>query len=95
MAVVQLVNSITLRAMFLAGAALIREREHGTIEHLLVIPLTSTEIMLAKIWANGIVIVVATTLSWRLVVQWGLGLAIAGSLALFVAGVVIYLLWTL
>jgi ABC-2 type transport system permease protein len=91
MAVVQLINSITLIAMFLAGAALIREREHGTIEHLLVMPLTPTEIMLAKIWANGLVIVVATTLSLRLVVQWGLGLAIAGSMALFVAGVIIYL----
>src|SRR5262249_32030387 len=91
MAVVQLINSITLLAMFLAGAALIREREHGTIEHLLVMPLTPTEIMLAKIWANGLVIVVATTLSLRLVVQWGLGLAIAGSLALFVVGVAIYL----
>jgi ABC-2 type transport system permease protein len=91
MAVVQLVNSITLIAMFLAGAALIREREHGTIEHLLVMPLTPTEIMLAKIWANGLVIVVAAALSLRLVVQGWLGLAIAGSMALFVAGVVIYL----
>jgi ABC-2 type transport system permease protein len=91
MAVVQLINSITLLAMFLAGAAFIREREHGTIEHLLVMPLTPTEIMLAKIWANGLVIAVATTLSLRFVVQWGLGLAIAGSLALFVAGVVLYL----
>ena len=54
-------------------------------------PLTPTEIMLAKIWANGLVIVVATTLSLRFVVQWGLGLAIAGSMALFVAGVVVYL----
>jgi ABC-2 type transport system permease protein len=91
MAVVQLINSITLIAMFLAGAALIREREHGTIEHLLVMPLTPTEIMLAKIWANGLVIVVAAALSLRLVVQGWLGLAIAGSMALFVAGVVIYL----
>ena len=91
MAVVQLVNSITILAMFLAGAALIREREHGTIEHLLVMPLTPTEIMLAKIWANGLVIVGATVLSLRLVVQGGLGLVIAGSMALFVAGVVIYL----
>ena len=91
MAVVQLVNSITLIAMFLAGAALIREREHGTIEHLLVMPLTPTEIMLAKIWANGLVIVVAATLSLRLVVQGWLGLSIAGSMALFVAGVVVYL----
>jgi ABC-2 type transport system permease protein len=91
MAVVQLMNSITLIAMFLAGAALIREREHGTLEHLLVMPLTPTEIMLAKIWANGLVIVVAAALSLRLVVQGWLGLAIAGSMALFVAGVVIYL----
>jgi ABC-2 type transport system permease protein len=90
-AVVQLINSITLIAMFLAGAALIREREHGTIEHLLVMPLTPTEIMLAKIWANGLVIVVAAALSLRLVVQGWLGLAIAGSIALFVAGVAIYL----
>jgi ABC-2 type transport system permease protein len=91
MAVVQLINSITLIAMFLAGAALIREREHGTIEHLLVMPLTPTEIMLAKIWANGLVIVVAAALSLRLVVQGWLGMAIAGSIALFVAGVAIYL----
>jgi ABC-2 type transport system permease protein len=91
MAVVQLLNSITLIAMFLAGAALIREREHGTIEHLLVMPLTPTEIMLAKIWANGLVIVIAAALSLRLVVQGWLGLSIAGSMALFVAGVVIYL----
>jgi ABC-2 type transport system permease protein len=91
MAVVQLINSITLIAMFLAGAALIREREHGTIEHLLVMPLTPTEIMLAKIWANGLVIVVAASLSLRLVAQGWLGLSIAGSMALFVAGVVIYL----
>jgi ABC-2 type transport system permease protein len=91
MAVVQLINSITLIAMFLAGAALIREREHGTIELLLVMPLTPTEIMLAKIWANGMVIVVAATLSLRLVVQGLMGLSIAGSIALFVTGLVIYL----
>ena len=54
-------------------------------------PLTSTEIMLAKIWANGLVIVVATALSLRLVVQAWLGLAIAGSMTLFVGGVAIYL----
>jgi ABC-2 type transport system permease protein len=75
----------------LLGAALIREREHGTIEHLLVMPLTPTEILLAKVWANGLVIVVATSLSLRLVVQWWLELPIVGSISLFLAGVVIYL----
>ena len=90
-AVMQIINNITLLAMFLTGAALIREREHGTIEHLLVMLLTPTEIMLAKIWANGLVIVVAASLSLRLVVKGWLGLSIAGSMTLFVAGVVLYL----
>jgi ABC-2 type transport system permease protein len=91
MAVMQIINNITMLAMFLTGAAIIREREHGTIEHLLVMPLTPTEVMLAKVWANGLVIVVAATLSLRLIVQWILELPIAGSIPLFVSGVVIYL----
>jgi ABC-2 type transport system permease protein len=90
-ALMQVVNNITLLAIFLTGAALIREREHGTIEHLLVMPLTPAEIMLAKIWANGLVVVVAASLSLKLMVQGVLGVPIAGSLPLFVAGEVVYL----
>lgn len=89
--VMQLVNMITLLAIILSGAALIREREHGTIEHLLVMPLTPAEIMIAKVWANGLVIVIAATLSLKLVIQGLLGVPIAGSIPLFVAGMVIYL----
>jgi ABC-2 type transport system permease protein len=48
-AVVQLINNITMLAIVLTGAALIREREHGTIEHLLVMPVTALEIMTSKI----------------------------------------------
>lgn len=91
MAVMQIINNITMLAMFLTGAAIIREREHGTIEHLLVMPLTPTEVMLAKVWANGLVIVVAASLSLRVIVQWMLDLPIAGSVPLFIGGVVIYL----
>jgi ABC-2 type transport system permease protein len=47
--VMELINSITLLSIVLTGAALIREREHGTIEHLLVMPLTPFEIMMAKV----------------------------------------------
>jgi len=89
--VMQLVNMITLLAIMLSGAALIREREHGTIEHLLVMPLTPAEIMIAKVWANGLVIVIAATLSLKLVIQGLLDVPIAGSIPLFVAGMVIYL----
>lgn len=89
--VMQVVNSVTMLALFLAGAAVIREREHGTLEHLLAMPLRPSEIMLAKIWSNSLVIVSAAVLSLILVIKGVLGVPIAGSLMLFAGGVAIYL----
>ncbi len=89
--VMQVVNNITMLALFLAGAALIREREHGTIEHLLVMPLRPIEIMLAKVWANGLVIAAVALLSLRFVVAGLLQVPIAGSYALFLSGTAVYL----
>ena len=91
LAVMQIVNMITLLGILLTGAALIREREHGTIEHLLVMPLTAAEIMLAKIWANGLVILVAASLSLLLVVKGVLGAPGVGSPGLVVLGLAVYL----
>lgn len=90
-AVMQLINNVTMMAVILTGAALIREREHGTIEHLLVMPVTPTEIMLAKIWANGMAIVTAAVLSLLVVVQGLLQVPLAGSLPLFIFGTALYL----
>ncbi|MDY8959957.1 hypothetical protein UZR36_23365, partial [Escherichia coli] len=39
------------------GSALIREREHGTVEHLLVMPITPFEIMMAKVWSMGLLVI--------------------------------------
>ncbi len=64
------------------GAALIREREHGTLEHLLVMLLIPFEVMAAKVWANGLVVLVCTALSLRLVVQRA-GVFIVGSTPCF------------
>jgi ABC-2 type transport system permease protein len=89
--VMELISNITMLSVVLTGAALIREREHGTIEHLLVMPLTSFEIMLAKIWANALVIVFATALSLWLVVERLLAIPIAGSVPLYLVGVALYL----
>ncbi len=89
-AVMQVINNITMLSVTLTGAALIREREHGTIEHLLVMPVTPIEIMLAKIWANGLVIVVAAISSLIVVVERLLGVPVAGSVSLFVAAAVLY-----
>jgi ABC-2 type transport system permease protein len=91
MAVMQIVGNITMLSLILSGAAVIREREHGTIEHLLVMPVTPAEIMLAKIWANGIVIVAAALLSLVVVVQGFLDVTIAGSTTLFVLGAALFL----
>jgi ABC-2 type transport system permease protein len=89
--VMALTNNITLMAILLTGAALIREREHGTIEHLLVMPLRPIEIMLAKVWANGLVVVLVASLSLQLIVQGALAVPIAGSITLYLSVAVIYL----
>ncbi|WP_112663451.1 ABC transporter permease [Microvirga flavescens] len=88
--VMQVINNITILSIILSGAALIREREHGTIEHLLVMPVTPLEIMLSKILANGLVIVTAASLSLLVIVERLLGVPIAGSIPLFIAGAIIY-----
>jgi ABC-2 type transport system permease protein len=90
-AINQVINNISILAIFLTGAAVLREREHGNIEHLLVMPLTPFELMFAKIWANGLVVVVAAMVSLFLVVKGALGVPIAGSVLLFLAGLVVYL----
>jgi ABC-2 type transport system permease protein len=92
--VVQLINNVTMLAIVITGAALLREREHGTLEHLLVMPLTPLEIALAKVWANGLVIVVAAALSLGLVVHGALGVPIRGSVPLFLLGTAVYLFST-
>ncbi|NUP09453.1 MAG: ABC transporter permease [Polyangiaceae bacterium] len=89
--VVAIINQLTLLTIVLTGAAVIREREHGTLEHLLVMPLTAFEIAIAKVWANGLVILVATGVSLFLVVKAVLEVPFAGSHALWFGGVVLYL----
>jgi len=90
----ELVGHITMLSIILTGAALIREREHGTVEHLLVMPVTPTEIMLAKVWSMALVVVLATVLSLALVIQGLLQVPIEGSLTLFFIGTALHLFAT-
>ncbi|ANY14957.1 ABC transporter permease [Bordetella pseudohinzii] len=90
-AVMQIVTNVTVLAIILVGAAVIREREHGTIEHLLVMPVRASEIAMAKILSNGAVILLAAMLSLRWVVHAGLGIPLHGSQLLFMAGLALYL----
>ncbi len=91
LAVIQIVNNITILAIILTGTALLREREHGTLDHLLVLPLTALEIMLAKIGSNALVVVLCTWVSLEVVVKGALGVPLAGSLPLFLAVTALYL----
>lgn len=90
-AIVALLDQLSMLTVILTGAALLREREHGTIEHLLVMPLTSFQIVMSKVWANGLIILIAFTLSTLIVVQTLLQVPIAGSLWLLIGGTTLYL----
>ncbi|GLH78130.1 ABC transporter permease [Bradyrhizobium sp. SSBR45G] len=89
--VMGIINSVTMLAIILAGAALVREREHGTMDHLLVMPLSPFEIAMSKIWANALVIAVAVAVALTVVVKGYLQVPIMGSIPLFLAGTVLYL----
>ncbi len=91
LSVVAIINQISLLTIVLTGAAVIREREHGTLEHLLVMPLTAFEIAVAKVWANGLVILIATAASLFGVVEMALRVPFAGSHLLWFLGVILYL----
>ena len=90
----EIINNVTMLSIILTGAALIREREHGTLEHLLVMPVTPTEIMLGKIWSMGLVVLVAALISLIFVVQGALHVPIEGSIALFMLAAALHLFAT-
>jgi ABC-2 type transport system permease protein len=89
-----IVNNVTMLAIILSGAAVVREREHGTMDHLLIMPLTPLEIAMAKIVGNGFVITVAAWLSLTFVVRLALHIPVQGSVPLFIVGVMIYLFFS-
>lgn len=91
MSVMQIVTNITMLSIILVGAAVIREKEHGTIEHLLVLPVSPSEIAMAKIIANGWAIFIASMLSLWLVVHLWLGVQLSGSILLFAVCTLLYL----
>jgi ABC-2 type transport system permease protein len=90
-AVMEIVNNVCLLSIILVGAAVVREREHGTIEHLLVMPVRASEIVFAKLCANGLVVLIAVFLSLTLVAKGALGIVINGSIPLYMLGAVVFL----
>ena len=93
-ALMEIINNVTMLSIILTGAALIREREHGTIEHLLVMPVTPGEIMLAKVWSMGLVVLLAALVALVFVVQGALQVPVQGSVLLFMALAALHLFAT-
>ena len=89
--VMELINAVTMIAIILSGAALIREKERGTIEHLLAMPVSDSEIMLSKIAATGLVVWAVTLMSVYGVIQGALGVPINGNVWLFMVAVALQL----
>ncbi len=90
----EIINNVTMLSIILTGAALIREREHGTIEHLLVMPVTPAEIMLAKVWSMGLVVLLAAMVALVFIVQGALHVPVQGSIALFIVAAALHLFAT-
>ena len=90
----EIINNVTMLSIILTGAALIREREHGTIEHLLVMPVTPAEIMLAKVWSMGLVVLLAAGVALVFVVQGALHVPVQGSVPLFMLAATVHLFAT-
>ena len=91
MSLMQLANNIAMLAIILTGSALLTEREKGTLEHLLVMPITPFQIMVSKIWSMMFVVMVAALAGLFFVARMYLQIPLAGSYVLFAFGMAIYL----
>jgi ABC-2 type transport system permease protein len=77
-----LLRMITIFAVLLPAAALVREKERGTVEQLLVSPLTPMQIVLPKVTAMAGVILCATAVALFGVMRPLFGVPMRGSLLL-------------
>lgn len=90
MGLTELFSVITMISILLPAAALVREKEYGTIEQLLVTPLKPYEIMLAKIIPMGAITLLATFTAIFTVLEPLFGIPIRGNLGLFFLATLIF-----
>jgi ABC-2 type transport system permease protein len=79
----ELFNMFTMVSLLLTAANLVREKEHGTLEQLMVSPARPLEIFLAKIIPTVVVVLGLSVLSFVLVLEPAFKIPIRGSLLLF------------
>ncbi len=92
MSLYMLLMMMTAACVMLPAAAAVREKERGTIEQLLVSPLSPLQIMVAKVGAMVFVTLAGTLFAVYAVLQPLFGLPMRGSPVLFFAMVALYAL---
>ena len=90
----EMLTMITMLSIMLPAAAMVREKERGTVEQLLVSPLTPLEIMLPKVLAMTMVILVGVTLAVFGVLGPVFNIPFRGSMTLFYVLTAIYVFST-
>jgi len=83
-------NQTTMVAMLLAAAAMVREREYGTVEHLLVSPLRPLELFAAKLAPVVALVPLANVASVLAIVHGAFATPIRGSVMLYYVVSVVY-----
>lgn len=91
MPISELLEGITLFAILLPAAAMVKEKERGTIEQLLVSPLTPFQIMFPKVLAMTLVILLGTSLSLFAILGPVFEVPMRGNLALFYVATTLYI----
>lgn len=88
--VTQLIQVITMLALLLPAAAMVREKERGTIEQLTVSPLTPLQIILPKVISMTLAIIIGCILSLFIVIGPMFHVPMKGSLLLFFVITAVY-----
>lgn len=86
----ELLTMLTIAAIILPAAALVREKEHGTIEQLLVAPLAPLQVVLSKVLAMVLVMLAGTAVAVLGVMHLGYGVPLRGSVPLFFSVVALF-----
>lgn len=85
-----ILRMVTVFAMLLPASALVREKERGTVEQLLVSPVTPFQIMFSKVLAMTAVLLVSTAVAVYGVLRPVFGVPMKGSAVLFFALTALY-----
>lgn len=90
MTITELFSVITLLILILPASAIIKEKENGNIEMLLVSPVNISEFMVAKVIAMNIIIILGVITTTIIIIKGVLKVPFNGSFILFILLTAIY-----